>query len=290
MTFFLTRPLFPVIGCVLLIAGLALGAAPQRPNASVPLSAVPLPNDARQSDAAAPALPSRVIAPVGYRFPVNQNFVYQVEWRLWQAGTATLGLTADTNGAMRSSASADSAGVVSVLYPVHDLFQGVFDPRSFCSQSITKHIEEGFHEHETLISFNYGRRRSMLDETNLKNNDRKHQESDIPACVTDVVSGIFYVASLPLHPNSSYTFPLNDGGKTVDVTVEAEEREAVTTPAGEFQTIRVSPQAASGPVKDKGQIWIWYSDDARRIPVQMRARMFWGTLTFKLLRIEKKAQ
>ncbi|MGE0406701.1 MAG: DUF3108 domain-containing protein, partial [Candidatus Korobacteraceae bacterium] len=83
---------------------------------------------------------------------------------------------------------------------------------------------------------------------------------------------------------------LNDGGETVDVTVQAEASEAITTPAGEYKTIRVAPQAASGPVKDKGRMWIWYSDDANRIPVQMRARMFWGTLTFRLLRIDKKTQ
>ena len=53
-------------------------------------------------------------------------------------------------------------------------------------------------------------------------------------------------------------------------------------------TIRVSPEASAGMLKNRGRIWIWYSDDARRIPVQMRARMFWGTLTFRLLRIEKK--
>ncbi|HEV8182940.1 MAG TPA: DUF3108 domain-containing protein [Candidatus Angelobacter sp.] len=35
-------------------------------------------------------------------------------------------------------------------------------------------------------------------------------------------------------------------------------------------------------------MWVWYSDDAARIPVQMRARMAWGTLTFSLLRVDKK--
>ncbi len=285
MRFFPPRFLFAVLALTCLFASSGLSAPPQQPDATIPLS-----NGTAQGEAATIGPLSHIQPARGFQFPVNQNFVYQVEWRLWEAGTATLGLAPDGTGMMRSSASADSSGVVSVLYPVHDQFHGLFDPRSFCSQSLTKHIEEGFHEHETLISFNYGRRRSMLDETNPKNNQRKHQEMEIPGCVTDVVSGIFYVASLPLRPQTSYTFPLNDGGKTVDVTVQAEAREAITTPAGQFQTIRVSPQAASGPVKDKGQIWIWYTDDARRMPVQMRARMFWGTLTFRLLRIDKKAQ
>ncbi|MGZ4813338.1 MAG: DUF3108 domain-containing protein, partial [Terriglobales bacterium] len=109
-----------------------------------------------------------------------------------------------------------------------------------------------------------------------------------PACVTDLFSGFFYLASLPLAPDATYTFPLNDGGDTVDVRAHVEARESVKTPAGTFAAIRVSPEAVSGPMKNRGKVWIWYSDDARRIPVQMRSRMLWGTLTFRLLRIEKK--
>ena len=29
-------------------------------------------------------------------------------------------------------------------------------------------------------------------------------------------------------------------------------------------------------VKNRGNIWIWYTDDARHMPVQIRARLFWG--------------
>ncbi len=230
---------------------------------------------------------SRILPPASFTVPTNQTYIYDVEWRLWDAGTASLALSNDGN-LMRVSGSATSSGVVSVLYPVHDRFQSSFNPHSFCSQSLSKHTEEGFHARETLIAFNYTRRRSILDETNLKNSQTKHQENEIPGCVTDVLSGIYYVASLPLQTGASYTFPLNDGGQTVDVTVKVEDRESVATPAGSFRSIRVSPEAASGPVKDKGRIWIWYSDDASRIPVQMRARMFWGTLTFRLARIEKR--
>jgi hypothetical protein len=50
----------------------------------------------------------------------------------------------------------------------------------------------------------------------------------------------------------------------------------------------VQPTADSGVVKNKGEIWIWYTDDARHIPVQMRARLFWGTLTMRLSSIDQK--
>jgi hypothetical protein len=70
------------------------------------------------------------------------------------------------------------------------------------------------------------------------------------------------------------------------VNLHVEAREQLKTPAGTFNTIRVQPETPIGLLKDKGKIWIWYSDDAARVPVQARAHMYWGTLTFTLQRID----
>ncbi|MGH9524656.1 MAG: DUF3108 domain-containing protein [Terriglobales bacterium] len=226
--------------------------------------------------------------PPAFTFPKGVTFVYQGEWRLWNAGTASISLDDAGAGVERVSSVADSSGFVNVLYPVHDRFQSVFDRRTGCSQSVNKHTEEGFHKRETLINFNYSRKKSILDETNLKTNEVKHDEHDIPACVTDVLSGIFYVASQRLQQGDVYQFPLNDGGDTIDVRAQVEGREKVKTPAGTYNTIRVFNQAASGKLQKRGQLWIWYSDDSAHTPVQMRARLFWGTITFALLRTETK--
>jgi hypothetical protein len=228
---------------------------------------------------------SHIIPPPAAWMLPEEKYTYDVDWRIWSAGKITLSLAND--GVQQSVVgTAESVGVVSLLYPVHDRFQSVYDPKTFCSVSLRKHTEEGFHKRDTLINYNYARRKSVLDETNLKNNQAKHEENEIPGCVTDVLSGLMYLRSLPLIPGGTYTFPLNDGGKTVDVTAKVESRETIKVPAGTFQTIRVSPESTAGPLKNKGRIWIWYTDDARRIPVQMRGKMFWGTLTLKLEKIE----
>ena len=225
--------------------------------------------------------------PPPYSFPNGQTLSYTVEWRLLTAGTATLRLEASGNEE-RVAATADSTGVASVLYPVHDRFEAVFDPRTFCSARITKHTEEGFRRLDTSINFDYARHKSVLQEKNLKTGASKQDESEIPGCVTDVISGIFYLGSRPLQVGQTYTFPLNNGGKTIDVRARVEGREEIKTPAGAFHALRVQPETASGGVRSKGRIWIWYSDDASHIPVQMRARLWWGTLTLRLARVEKK--
>ncbi len=71
------------------------------------------------------------------------------------------------------------------------------------------------------------------------------------------------------------------------VKAVVEKREQVKVPAGTFQAVLVTAEATSGSLQSKGKVWVWYSDDANHTPVQMRAKLGWGTLLFRLQRIEK---
>lgn len=227
--------------------------------------------------------------PEDYRFANGEVLYYTAEWRLWNAGVASIRMDA-AGSEQKVTATADSTGFVSLLYKVTDRFESYFDRKTFCSTHIFKHSEEGLHKRETNIRFDQVRHKAILDEKNLRNNETKHTEEDIPGCVTDVLSGIFYVASQPLDQGAVYTFPLNDGGKTVDVRAHVEGREQIKTDAGTFNTIRVQPESDSGVLKSRGKVWVWYTDDAAHLPVQMRARLFWGTLTIKLARVGRAPQ
>ncbi len=269
-----------ILFLLLLVVCAATAQAPSRPQPSKTST----PNAAPQ-DTIGPQSYIRPV-PAGYRFANGQVLHYNVEWRIWNAGVASFRIDS-TGSEQKVSATADSTGFVSLLYKVADRFDAYFDRNSFCSTRIYKHSEEGLHKRDTNIRFDRVSRKAVLDEKNLRNNETKHVEQDIPGCVTDVISSIFYVASLPLEPGRSYTFPLNDGGKTVDVNAHVEAREDIKTDIGTFHTVRVQPEAEAGVLKSKGKVWVWYTDDANHTPVQMRAHMFWGMLTFKLARIDK---
>jgi len=223
----------------------------------------------------------------GFQFPYGQTLHYDGEWRFWTAGVATLRI--EQSGSQNHvAATVDSTGVVSLLYRVADRFNAYSDAKSLCSSKLIKHSEEGSHRRDTMITYDYSRGKAVLEERSLKDNQQKRAENDIPGCVTDVLSGILYVASLPLQVGSTYTFPLNDGSKTVTVQAHVEGKEQIKTPAGTFQTIRVGPEGDSGTLlKNKGRIWIWYTDDDKHLPIQMRAKAFYGTVTVYLSSISK---
>jgi len=249
-----------------------------------PAPAAP-PQEQLPSISSAPAA-QIVPPPPNYRYPNGQTYVYVVEWHLFTAGTAKVGL--DSSGNQEHvTATADSSGVVNALYKVHDRFEAFFDPRTFCSLRISKHTEEGSHWRQSEASFDYAHHKSVLDEKNLKNGEAKHLENDLPACATDVISGFYYLASLPLQSGNGYVFFISDGGKSTQVTARVETREQVKVPAGTYSAVRVRAEATSGPLQGKGTVWAWFSD-GDHIPVQMRSRLGWGTLLFRLQRIEKQ--
>jgi hypothetical protein len=223
--------------------------------------------------------------PASHRFPNGQAYVFSVEWHLFTAGTAIVRMDS-TGTEQKVTATADSLGATNLLYGVHDHFEARFNPSTFCSTLVLKHTEEGSHRRDTQVRFDYQRRKSVLNEKNLKTGESKQVDNDIPACVTDVVTGFYYLASLPLQMGDSYTFPVSDGGKVAEVTARVEASESIKVPAGTYHTIRVSSEATSGTLKGRGKIWVWFTDDANRTPVQMRAKLTWGTLLFRLQRID----
>jgi hypothetical protein len=102
------------------------------------------------------------------------------------------------------------------------------------------------------------------------------------------MSAIFYTQSQPLVPGQTVYFPLADSMRTVTVGMKVEAKEEIKTPAGTFNTVRVQATADEGVVKNRGSIWVWYTDDARHMPVQMQARLFFGTITFHLQSVDLK--
>ena len=223
----------------------------------------------------------------GYVFPERETLTFTVDWRVFTGGTAVFHLE-QQGGQLHVTATADTVGAVNLLFPVVDRFQSAMDTRTGCSGGFWKQVQEGRRKVSTDLTFDYSAGKQTQVEKNLVKGTQKQQTAPVPACVTDSLSGIFYAASQRLTVGQDIGFPLADAMRTVTVTMKVEAREEIKTPAGTFQTIRVQPTAEEGVVKNRGNIWVWYTDDARHLPVQIRARLFWGTITFHLQSVEAK--
>jgi hypothetical protein len=240
-----------------------------------------------------PAGPPRPIpvlqAPgAGFEYPQHETLTYAVDWRVFQGGVAVFHLDQSTPGVLKISATADTIGAVNMLFPVVDRFQSGMDVKTGCSTGFNKQIQEGRRKIATDLVFDYEHGKQTQNERNLVKGTATHKEANIPACVTDSLAAVFYTQSQPMTVGETMYFPLADSMRTVTVGMKAEDREEIKTPAGTFQTIKVQATADEGVVKNRGAIWVWYTDDARHMPVQMQAKLFWGTITFHLQSVELK--
>ena len=225
--------------------------------------------------------------PASFDYPQHETLTYSVDWRVFTTGTAVFHLD-QVGNLLKISATADTIGAVNMLFPVIDRFQSSFDLKTGCSTGFDKQTQEGRRKVASDLSFDYAHGKQTRNDRNLVKGTATHSVANIPACVTDLLSGMFYTQSQTLTPGQTVEFPLADAMRTVSVGMKVEDREEIKTPAGTFQTIKVQATAEEGVVKNRGRIWIWYTDDPRHLPVQMEARLFWGTITFHLQSVDFK--
>jgi hypothetical protein len=218
--------------------------------------------------------------------PGGESYQYKVEWRLIHAGDVKLSRTRSGNG-WQGRLQLQSAGMVSLLYRVDDLYLAQFG-ESLCAAGSTLTAREGLRQRETRIIYDPERRKAGYVERDVRRNSTiDSHEIDVPACVHEIVSGLYRLRSLRLPVGKSAEIPITDGKKSVSARVEAQQQESVETPAGRFKTIRYEAFLFNDVLyRRSGRLFIWLTDDERRAPVQIRARLPFpiGTITLQLVK------
>lgn len=211
---------------------------------------------------------------------VTERLTYTVEWRLIHAGNVVV-----ETGPASDVVKLESAGMVSALYKIEDTYRVQFDPSS-CATSSSMNAKEGSRHRETTINFDRNRNRAFLTEKDLiKNTIVSKTDVQIPSCPHDVITALKQLRRTKVDVGQSVQIPITDGRKSAAVKIEAQERERITTPAGAFNTVRYEVNVLNGVVYTRtGRVFVWLTDDEKRLPVQFRLRLSFplGTVTVEL--------
>jgi len=222
-----------------------------------------------------------------FSIPQQEQLVYRAEWRLMHAGNVRLnweGGSGDTG--WRAHLKLESAGLVSRLYRVDNYYWAEFD-RSLCAlQSVLK-ASEGRKRRETLVTYDiHNKKASYLERDLLRNAVISAHEIDIPGCVHDVIAGLYRLRSMQLEPGQDAQLPISDGKKSVLARVQAQERETIQVGQTKYSTVRYEAFLFNNVLyRRRGRLFVWLTDDARRLPVQIRIRLpfYIGTVTLALV-------
>lgn len=216
--------------------------------------------------------------------PATERLHYTVEWRLIHAGDAVLDF-----GPSSAVVKLESAGLVSALYKIQDTYRAQFDA-PFCVTSSLMESREGSRHRETAIAFDRIRSRASLTEKDMdRNTIVSRTDVQVPSCVQEVTTALLRLRRTKVDLGSSVQIPISDGRKFAAVKVEAQERERIKTPAGVFNTVRYEAGLLNGVVYARtGRVFVWLTEDERRLPVRFVFRMSFplGTVTLDLEKVE----
>lgn len=220
--------------------------------------------------------------------PASHVLHYGVEWRLIRAGVVTMRTGSRHGGGRDVNLTLQSAGLVSKLYTVEDKYAARLNEQ-FCLQSYVLNAREGKRVRDTHVTVE-GTKANYNERDLVKNAVVLTKQTDVPACVSDVLGALQRLRTLPATPGQSLQVPITDGKRFAQVKVDAQERESITTPAGRFNTLRYEVHMMNGVIFPRdGRLFVWLTDDERRLPVQVRLRMqfYIGTVTVQLEKEEK---
>ena len=208
------------------------------------------------------------------------KLTYRVEWRMVPAGTVVVELGA-TEGRIRLQ----SAGLLAALFKVDNKYTVHYDGNS-CATGSTFEAVEGKRHRETTVTYDGNQRRASYVQRDLANNTvLRSGQTEIPECAHDLLAGLLLLRGGHLEPGQSTQVTLSDGRRTGQVRVQAQEREEIMTPAGMVKTIRYEADIFNGVLyMRKGRAFMWVTDDAERIPVEIKLRLAFpiGTVTLDL--------
>jgi hypothetical protein len=225
--------------------------------------------------------------------PQREDLHYTVEWRLITAGKARLVWSATphhSSPGWQADLHLESTGLVSKLFKVDNNYISNLES-DLCATGSYLRAEEGKRHKETRVTFNRETRKAEYQERDLeKNAVVASKEIQIPPCVHDVLGGLYLLRTLNLQPGQSTQVAVSDGKKSVMARVEAQQREEIKTPAGSYKTIRYEAFLFNDVLYRRyGHLHVWLTDDARKLPVQIRVRLQFaiGTITLQLEKEEK---
>lgn len=212
-----------------------------------------------------------------------QTLHYIGEWRFLDAGKVQLHI-----GATGAKLELRTAGLAEKIYPVRDVYSVTYD-RKLCAAESLEDSQQGKKHKEIKVIFGKGQASRVERDMNKNGETVATAEVDIPACVHDVMGALEVLRRRPADAAGKFTVPVSDGRKSADVRVEVQAKETISTPAGVFTTVRHEAMLFNGVIfRRKARLFVWLSDDTRRLPVQIRVQMpfYLGSITLQLEREE----
>lgn len=213
----------------------------------------------------------------------GERLTYALTWLNIRAGTAVLEVAgaAPVRGqaALRLLTTATSSPLVTKFYPVDNRVESLVDAETLLPYRMQFRRREGKRHNDFDVTFDHAKGAIL----SIK--DGVTDQFPLPPQTFDSVSCLYYVRTLPaLVPGSSVACNVHHDKKTYKLEIRVEAIEPVKGVWGEVETVRVlAIMPFQGIFLNEGNIRVWFTNDSRRVPVIMKAKVKIGSVVASLV-------
>lgn len=215
----------------------------------------------------------------GAAFKAGEKLVFSVSWSdIVKAGTATLSVPGvkvfNGHKVYHIVSTASSGPQVSAFFYTRDRIDVYLDAVDYTIWKSEKHLVEGTYKNDEVIYFNPPNRTATRGVATMRT----------LAEPRDALGGFYYIRSLDLPVGGEIALNYADGKISKPIVIKVLRKEQVTVPAGTFDTIVIEPvlEETEGIFKQEGRIWIWVTDDEKKMPVILKSKIAIGNIEVKL--------
>ncbi len=214
---------------------------------------------------------------------INERMRFDVYWMGIYAGSAYVFVEGNSE-TIKITSEVKSASFISNFYYVHDKAESNIEsgkPKYFRLIQI-----EGKHRGDKEIKFDYDSG-EIIFINNIKNKMSIHKGID--KVFMDVLSGFFYLRTLSMSGKDSIYIDIFDSDKFATVEIKVLREEKIETYDGkEISALLIKPELTTeGLFKRKGDIFIWISNDDKKIPLRIETKVPVGKITAELKEYKK---
>ncbi|MBI4547797.1 MAG: DUF3108 domain-containing protein [Ignavibacteriae bacterium] len=213
-------------------------------------------------------------------FGVGEYLRFDVDYGFITAGDAVMKIS-DTayNGrsCYKIEFTVTSKPFFNWIYKVEDRYVSIIDAEGLFPWRFEQHIREGSFSRDFTADFDQLQHLAITSEG----------QYPIPPYVHDVMSAFYYSRTIDysnFRPGQKVQLQNFYKDSTYELSVKFKGRQTIEVDAGKFRCIIVEPLVKEGGLfKSDGQIYVWFTDDERKIPIKVKTKIPIGSIDSDLV-------
>ena len=216
-------------------------------------------------------------------FTYGEKLTFAVRYKFVTAGYAVMSVgskpvtvsgrkTYPVKFSVRTTSSFDK------IFRVRDIYRTWIDVDGLFPWKFQQQVREGDYKRDFSANIDQRAHKARTTQGTFK----------VPSYVQDVLSAFYYARAYDLRSmkkGQSFTVKNFYGKKAHTLRVRMLGKQTVETDAGTFRCLKLEPMVAKGGLfKHDGRIFLWVTDDARKMPVKVSASVPIGSIDSELVK------